>query len=202
VQPRCRFGTNELHVPGTRTPTWRVDRLPHPAVPLVLALDDDDALVYVSLGARLDGLMAHALSHRARLVVERRRRTRARTELREYLAGRRTRFEVTLRPLGTEFQLAVWRALAEIPYGATRSYGELADHIDNPGGARAVGRANHLNPLPLVLPCHRVIGADGELVGFGGGLPTKRWLLQLEQQRVPPPWSPSTPQPQQLGLFG
>jgi O-6-methylguanine DNA methyltransferase len=191
-----------VHVPGTRTPTWRVDRLAHPAVPLVLALDDDDALVYVSLGARLAGLMALARSQRAKLVVERRRKTRARTELREYLAGRRARFELAVRPIGTEFQLAVWHALAQIPYGTTRSYGELADQVDSPGSARAVGRANHVNPLPLVLPCHRVIGADGELVGFGGGLATKRWLLQLEQQRVPPPWSPSTPEPRQLGLFG
>lgn len=170
-------------------------------LPLVFAVDDDDALVYVSLGARLGGLLAHGRAHAARLVIERRRRTRARTELREYLAGRRTRFELALRPLGTEFQLAVWRALAEIPYGTTSSYGELATTIGSPGSARAVGRANHVNPLPLVLPCHRVIGADGELVGFGGGLPTKRWLLQLEQQRTPPPWSPSAPAPRQLALF-
>lgn len=181
--------------------TWRVDRLAHAAVPLLLAVDDDDALVYVSLGARLAGLASYARAHGKRLQIERRRRTAARAQLLEYLAGKRTRFELELRPFGTAFQLAVWNALVEIPYGATSSYGELADRIDSPGSARAVGRANHENPLPIVVPCHRVVGHDGAMVGFGGGLPTKRWLLQLEQQRRPPQWSPRTEAPRQLGLF-
>ncbi len=167
----------------------------------MFAVDHDDALVYVSLRARLSGLLAHARAHGTRLEIERRRRTAARVQLAEYLAGRRRSFELELRPLGSPFQLEVWRALVEIPYGATASYGELARRIDSPGSARAVGRANHENPLPIVVPCHRVIGQDGALVGFGGGLPTKRWLLQLEQQRTPPSWSPKSAQPEQLGLF-
>lgn len=172
-------------------------------MPLLLAVDDaDDALVYVAFGARCEGLVHHAQRHGARVVVERRRRTRARVELREYLAGRRTAFTLPLRPLGTAFEQDVWRALVEIPYGATRSYGALADAVGRSGSARAVGRANGANPLPIVVPCHRVIGADGELVGFGGGLPLKRWLLALEQHRAPPAWRPGEPQPVQLGLFG
>lgn len=184
------------------TPIWRVDRLAHHALPLLLALDDaDDALVYVSLSARARGLVEHAGRHGARLVVERRRRTRARTELREYLSGRRTAFTAPTRLLGTPFEQQVWQALVEIPYGTTCSYGELAAAVGSAGSARAVGRANGSNPVPIVVPCHRVIGASGELVGFGGGLAVKRWLLQLEQHRAPPPWRPGDPAPKQLGLF-
>ncbi|HET8535559.1 MAG TPA: methylated-DNA--[protein]-cysteine S-methyltransferase [Solirubrobacteraceae bacterium] len=101
-------------------------------------------------------------------------------QLREYFAGERQAFDVALAPSGTEFQLACWRALAEIPYGETRSYGEQARHIGRPDRARAVGAANGANPIAIILPCHRVIGADGSLVGFGGGLETKRRLLDLE----------------------
>jgi len=188
--------------PGRSNPTWRVDRLPHAALPLVLALDDDDALVWVGLRARVDGLAAHALRHHARLVPERRRTSTAKAELREYLAGERRQFTAELRPLGTPFQCAVWTALASIPYGHTCSYAELAARVGTGRGARAVGRANACNPLPIVLPCHRVIGAAGDLVGFGGGLPTKRWLLQLEQHREAPSWRPDKVRTVQLGLFG
>lgn len=183
-------------------PIWRVDRLRHSAVPLIIALDARDRLVYVGLRAKLEGLIHHAARHGARLEVERRATTKARRELLEYLAGRRDRFSVAVHPLGTDFQCSVWNALAEIPYGATRSYVELARELGDEGRARAVGRANATNPIPIVLPCHRVIGSDGELVGFGGGLPTKRWLLQLEQHHTPPQWSPGAPAAVQLGLFG
>lgn len=105
----------------------------------------------------------------------------ARLQLIEYFAGERQAFELPLHPLGTSFQLEVWQELARIPYGATISYGELAHRIDKPLAVRAVGAANGRNPLPIVLPCHRVIGSDGSLTGFGGGLPVKRWLLKLEQ---------------------
>ncbi|MBV9696742.1 MAG: methylated-DNA--[protein]-cysteine S-methyltransferase [Gammaproteobacteria bacterium] len=105
---------------------------------------------------------------------------RVRAQLGEYFAGRRQRFELKLAPAGTPFQLAVWRALCEIPYGETWSYGELARHVGVAGGARAVGLANGANPLPIIVPCHRVIGADGSLTGFGGGLAIKRSLLSLE----------------------
>jgi len=106
----------------------------------------------------------------------------ARVQLEEYFAGTRQAFALPLHPLGTPFQLAVWQELARIPYGATTSYGELARRIDQPQAVRAVGAANGRNPLPIVLPCHRVIGADGSLTGFGGGLPTKRFLLSFEHR--------------------
>jgi methylated-DNA-[protein]-cysteine S-methyltransferase len=101
-------------------------------------------------------------------------------ELEEYFAGARRTFTVPLAPRGTAFQLSVWQALRAIPYGETLSYGELARRLGCPTGARAVGLANGANPLPIIVPCHRVIGADGSLTGFGGGLATKRALLALE----------------------
>lgn len=104
----------------------------------------------------------------------------AREALEDYFAGTRQAFDLPLRPRGTPFQLAVWRELSRIPYGETISYGELARRVGDPAAARAVGAANGANPLPIVVPCHRVIGADGRLTGFGGGLPNKRWLLALE----------------------
>jgi methylated-DNA-[protein]-cysteine S-methyltransferase len=103
-----------------------------------------------------------------------------RLQLDEYFAGLRRGFELPLAPRGTEFQRAVWWRLAEIPYGETISYAQLATRVGKPSAMRAVGAANGRNPLPIVLPCHRVIGADGSLTGFGGGLPTKQFLLTLE----------------------
>lgn len=102
------------------------------------------------------------------------------TQLGEYFRGTRREFDLDLKPTGTAFQLAVLNALATIPYGETRSYGEIASQIGRPKAVRAVGAANGRNPLPIVIPCHRVIGADGSLTGFGGGLETKRYLLDLE----------------------
>ena len=101
-------------------------------------------------------------------------------QLREYFAGRRAAFDLPLAPQGTAFQKSVWRGLQRIPYGATISYGELARWVGNPKASRAVGAANGTNPLPIVIPCHRVIGANGGLTGFGGGLPIKQALLELE----------------------
>jgi methylated-DNA-[protein]-cysteine S-methyltransferase len=101
-------------------------------------------------------------------------------QLAQYFAGQRRRFDLPLAPTGTQFQLRVWQALCAIPYGATLSYGELARRIGNPRASRAVGLANGANPLPIVVPCHRVIGANGALTGFGGGVPIKRALLALE----------------------
>ena len=101
-------------------------------------------------------------------------------ELDEYLAGKRETFDLPLEPVGTPFQLRVWQALREIPYGKTATYGEIAARVGNAKASRAVGMANNRNPLPIFIPCHRVIGANGTLVGYGGGLPIKTKLLQIE----------------------
>jgi methylated-DNA-[protein]-cysteine S-methyltransferase len=102
-------------------------------------------------------------------------------QLELYFEGKLFEFQLDLRPGGTAFQLAVWKALREIPYGQTITYGELARRIRNPGASRAVGLANGANPIAIVIPCHRVIGSDGRLTGFGGGLDVKRKLLALER---------------------
>ena len=103
-------------------------------------------------------------------------------QLGEYFAGTRLEFDLPLAPAGTPFQLAAWWGLATIPYGDTISYGEQARRLGHDGKARAIGAANGRNPLPIVLPCHRVVGSDGGLVGFGGGIETKAWLLHHERQ--------------------
>ena len=107
----------------------------------------------------------------------------AERELGEYFAGKRTSFSVPLDMVGTEFQKAVWTALLTIPFGETRSYGEIARQVGRPTAFRAVGAANGQNPLSIIAPCHRVIGGDGSLTGFGGGLPAKQYLLALEGHR-------------------
>ena len=108
----------------------------------------------------------------------------AAAELGEYFSGRRNAFTVPLSPHGTEFQLAVWKALRDIPYGQTRTYGEIAAAVGRPKAARAVGMANHDNPLMIFTPCHRVVGKDGALTGFACGLEVKRRLLELEGTHV------------------
>jgi methylated-DNA-[protein]-cysteine S-methyltransferase len=104
-----------------------------------------------------------------------------RRQLEEYFAGERSTFDIKMHMEGTAFQRTVWHALTEIPYGETISYGELAKRIGRPDRARAVGTANGQNPIAVIVPCHRVIGANGKLVGYGGGLDNKRRLLELEQ---------------------
>jgi methylated-DNA-[protein]-cysteine S-methyltransferase len=106
--------------------------------------------------------------------------TRVASQLDEYFAGQRTSFDLALRPQGGAFEQLVWAELLRIPYGETASYGEIAERIGHPGKARAVGRANARNPIAIVYPCHRVIGSDGALTGYAGGLETKRALLALE----------------------
>jgi len=105
---------------------------------------------------------------------------RARRQLEEYFAGTRTTFDVPLAPTGTPFEQRVWEALRAIPYGTTTSYGVLARQLGDPRATRAVGAANGRNPIPIIVPCHRVVGARGELTGFGGGIDRKRWLLEHE----------------------
>ena len=104
----------------------------------------------------------------------------AREQLLQYFAGERKEFDLMLNPVGTQFQIQTWNMLAKIPFGETWSYGQLANKINSPKAVRAVGAANGRNPIPIILPCHRVIGSNGMLTGFGGGLPTKRWLLEHE----------------------
>jgi len=109
---------------------------------------------------------------------------KARQQLEEYFAGTRKEFDLPLRIKGTEFQVSVLNALQEIPYGKTASYGEIARRIGRPRAVRAVGAANGRNPIPIVVPCHRVIGSSGDLTGFGGGLDTKAALLRLEAENT------------------
>jgi len=105
-------------------------------------------------------------------------------QLEEYFAGTRTRFDLELVTAGTDFQQRVWAALRTIPYGTTVSYGELAGRVGNPRASRAVGMANNRNPIAIIVPCHRVIGADGSLTGYGGGLDRKQMLLDLEAKNM------------------
>jgi methylated-DNA-[protein]-cysteine S-methyltransferase len=106
-------------------------------------------------------------------------------QLSAYFAGELTRFELDLAPQGTPFQQRVWAALLTIPYGATTTYGKLAESLGDPRATRAVGLANGRNPIPIVIPCHRVIGADGSLTGYGGGMRRKQWLLAHEGLALP-----------------
>jgi methylated-DNA-[protein]-cysteine S-methyltransferase len=125
---------------------------------------------------RLD-MVAEANNHPVLVEAER--------QLTEYFAGRRTQFTLTLDPSGTSFQRAVWKALLTIPFGETRSYAQIANQIGHPTAARAVGAANGRNPLSIVAPCHRVVGASGALTGFAGGLEVKARLLALEGRGEP-----------------
>lgn len=102
-------------------------------------------------------------------------------QLDEYFAGTRKTFKLKLAPQGTEFQRSVWQALMQVDYAHTTSYGEIAKLIGKPKASRAVGAANGANPIPIIIPCHRIVGASGKLTGFGGGLPTKQWLLAHER---------------------
>lgn len=103
-------------------------------------------------------------------------------QLEEYFSGQRREFTIPLNPMGTEFQRAVWLALRRIPYGETATYAEVAKMVGRPKACRAVGGANNRNPLALIVPCHRVIGANGAMTGYAGGIPVKEFLLQLEQK--------------------
>jgi len=108
----------------------------------------------------------------------------ANRQLQEYFEGNRKSFDLPLDPSGTEFQMKCWKALQEIPYGETRSYGEIAKRIGNPKAPRAVGLSNNRNPISIFIPCHRVIGANGKLVGYAGGLNVKEYLLNMEKQNA------------------
>jgi len=148
----------------------------------ILAIADDHALVLLEFEER-EGLETELSRLRARAsIVEGRTALieQIETELREYFAGERFNFETHFELHGTEFQERVWRELLRIPPGETRSYLQLAEAVGRPTAVRAVARANGANPLAIVVPCHRVIGADGALTGYGGGVLRKRWLLDHE----------------------
>lgn len=155
---------------------------PTPAAAMFAAVDEHGRLV------RLDFLTKHRRNQivadleRAGYAVEWNERACATVvrQINDYFAGKRTQFELEVAPQGTSFQRQVWRQLGKIPYGETRSYGEIAASVGRPKGARAAGGAIGSNPIAVVIPCHRVIGADGSLTGFGSGLPVKRRLLRLE----------------------
>ena len=125
--------------------------------------------------------VAHPPADRGNWVRDAGAFTDAAEQLQGYFAGERTAFQLAVRPVGSAFQRLVWDALREIPYGETRSYGEIARMVGRPSAARAVGLANGRNPIPVIFACHRVIGADGALTGYAGGLQTKRALLDLER---------------------
>ena len=142
-------------------------------------------LTLVADGSALIGLYFHGHSRNPRLPSLGPRDDSgfedAITQLREYFAGDRTRFSLELAPRGSAFELAVWAELLKIPYGETRTYGQLAAALGDPSGAQAVGNANGWNPISIVVPCHRVVGSDGRLTGYAGGLSRKRFLLALEE---------------------
>ena len=155
-------------------------RIDSPIGPLGLAVDDDGLVrIQFHAPAGLDWAGPDARSGGHALL------DRTAGQLGEYFAGTRRDFDLPLSPRGTPFQRTVWSELARIPYGAAISYAQLAQRIGKPAAMRAVGSANGRNPLPIVVPCHRVIGADGSLTGFGGGLPTKAFLLRLEGVLAP-----------------
>jgi len=129
-------------------------------------------------GAAINGF---SLSKHAFRVAETPLLREAMSQLREYMSGARKTFDLPLSYQGTDFQKAVWEALREIPYGQVRSYKDIAERVGRPKAYRAVGMANNRNPIVIVIPCHRVIGHDGTLVGFGGGIPNKEYLLSLER---------------------
>jgi len=147
------------------------DVMPSPIGVLTLYVAGDGALCAIDFGD--SSRRTHARRNAAAC-------SRARRQLEEYFAGQRIDFDLPLRPAGTEFQQQVWRALLEIPFGATASYGAIAHKLGPDTSPRAVGAANGANPIPIVIPCHRVIGADGSLTGYGGGLHIKAALLRLE----------------------
>jgi methylated-DNA-[protein]-cysteine S-methyltransferase len=160
-----------------------VDEIASPAGPLAFAVDEEGALMRLHFVESDYGpVMEQELEDEGYAVDSDQARTAGvRTELSEYVDGRRKTFDAPLAIVGSEWQKAVWMELTRIPFGETRSYGEIADSLGRPGAARAVGRANASNVLPVVVPCHRVIAADGTLGGFNGGLHLKERLLEHER---------------------
>ena len=166
---------------------WAIAHADHAEIPLSVAVDADGALAEICFMdpdvqdvqdmAKIDPATAQVSDPSDAALAG---MQRVLSQLREYFAGERRVFDLRLRALGTDFQRRAWQALVAIPYGETRTYGQQAAALGSPNASRAVGRANSLNPLPIVVPCHRVIGSNGQLTGFAGGLQRKRWLLEHE----------------------
>ncbi|WP_019533288.1 methylated-DNA--[protein]-cysteine S-methyltransferase [Paenibacillus ginsengihumi] len=164
------------------------DEWTHPAFgqrPLYIAASEAGLCRITWPSESFETLQAWAAKHapHAGLVRDERRMAAALLQLREYLDGERTEFELALDLRGTPFQVSVWRTLVRIPYGETRSYSDIAAAVERPAAVRAVGAANGANPVPIVVPCHRVIGKNAALTGFRGGLAAKEMLLQREGYR-------------------
>jgi methylated-DNA-[protein]-cysteine S-methyltransferase len=157
------------------------DHIDTPIGPLLLVADDA-GLVEIGLPHQGAARAAPAGAEAGKAKLH-----AAAREFDEYIAGTRRQFDVPLHPSGTPFQLEVWGALLAIPYGETTSYADIARRIHRPRAVRAVGAANGANPLAIIVPCHRVIGSHGDLTGYGGGLPAKRWLLAHERRYAPVP---------------
>jgi methylated-DNA-[protein]-cysteine S-methyltransferase len=155
------------------------DHIESPIGPLLLVADEG-GLTYIGLPKRGSAQAAPPDAQHAPAKLR-----SVRHQLEEYFAGTRHAFDLPLHPHGTPFQLEVWGALLAIPYGETTSYGVIAQRIGRRNAVRAVGAANGANPLSIIVPCHRVIGSNGDLTGYGGGLPAKRWLLAHERKFAP-----------------
>ncbi len=147
---------------------------------MLVALDEQSVLIRLIFPNEFDRWAAEITRKKYTPIPDAGRADPVITQLDEYFRQQRRTFDLPLRPEGTDFQRKVWAALRTIPYGTTITYGQLAERIGNPAAVRAVGRANGVNPIPVIIPCHRVIGAGGALTGFGGGLPLKEALLHLE----------------------
>jgi len=156
----------------------RYSEMPSPVGPLLLAGEDAGLRQIIFLNGR------DRAQPNPAWVLDSVAFAEAVRQLRAYFGGELEQFDLPLAPEGTPFQMRVWRKISEIPYGETISYGELARRIGNPKASRAVGLANGANPIPIVVPCHRVIGSDGKLTGYGGGLPIKEKLLALERRQL------------------
>ncbi|MBQ5683798.1 MAG: methylated-DNA--[Peptococcaceae bacterium] len=141
---------------------------------ILRVMEADGSIMAVTILRQLEAGISDAICRETPLLLE------AKRQLEEYFAGLRAAFSLPLAPEGTDFQKAVWRELENIPYGETRTYGQIARALGNPKASRAVGMANHKNPVAIMIPCHRVIGADGSLTGYAGGLDIKEALLRLE----------------------
>lgn len=161
------------------------DPMPHriidsPLGRIILVVDGDDALTAVQFEGQRHAWNAAALGPRDDDVA-----TVAVAQIGEYFAGDRTRFDLALAPRGTEFQQRVWDAIAQVPFGATKTYGEVAHALGAPGSSRAVGAATGRNPISIIVPCHRVMGGSRRLTGYAGGIDRKRWLLTHEGVELP-----------------